>query len=813
MPRAGPPPRPRRQRLALCALFALAALAAAGPAGAGPPPHPRPHDMDHSRFAYFAVALQPGASPSQLAASMGMELVGDLAPLDDHFLLRADRHPHAPTAHMLHKRLLRRMDEHPDVEYASLQTPGRRLFSRAPYSKEQLDKIWRDQLGIRDPGVGRQWHLYNSGIPGNDLNVTGAWLQGVTGENATVCIIDDGLDYTHPDLKDAFVLEGSWDFNGPNKSAWPKPQMAEDRHGTRCAGEVAARRNDKCGVGVAYNARVSGVRILSADITEVDEAASITYGYQINQVYSCSWGPADDGRTIDGPPPLVARAFREGIERGRGGLGSIYVFATGNGGGSGDNCNFDGYTNSLYTITVGAIDSNNNHPMYSEQCSAQLAVTYSSGGPAGIYTCDVMPYECTQYHGGTSAAAPLAAGVMALVLSLRPDLHWRDLQRLTMESARPDIGAGDADWADTHAGRRYNHKYGYGRIDTNDIVANARDFKSLGAHTWFQTHYIVVKEPIPQGNDGTKSVFTFTKEMKDQISLYRLEHVTVTVGALHTRRGDLEVHLISPHGMVSVLAAARPYDTSKEGFRNWTFMTVKHWDEDPVGDWTLNVLDRSNPNENGTFYGWAMRLWGEAPEGVVPKQVPMPPIRTATVPGTSVIAPATSAAAMTTSAPAPTTTTTTPPPPATTPPPPPPATTDAISSTASGSPTPPPAPATPAPSTTSSAASPAASTALGSNSTVTGETPAGDDKSSAGLWALVTVAVFVGLAGLAVFYLRRRLLRPKEPDMYQFQQLPELEDDEIDGFLDDVGDEEVELEEVDVEMGKANGAGENGTKG
>lgn len=230
----------------------------------------------------------------------------------------------------------------------------------------------------------------------------GSDYSGITGSDTIVGIIDDGLDYSHPDLKDAFVgfssvnglqacsrdlipfrsqvLEGSWDFNGPDPSSYPKPRLADDRHGTRCAGEVAARRNDKCGVGVAYNANVSGIRILSADITEVDEAASITYGYQVNQIYSCSWGPADDGRTVDGPPPLVAKAFREGIERGRGGLGSIYVFATGNGGGFMDNCNFDGYTNSLYTITIGAIDRQNNHPQYSETCSAQLAVTYSSSG-------------------------------------------------------------------------------------------------------------------------------------------------------------------------------------------------------------------------------------------------------------------------------------------------------------------------------------------------------------------------------------------------------------------------------------------------
>lgn len=82
---------------------------------------------------------------------------------------------------------------------------------------------------------------------------------------------------------------------------------------------------------------------------------------------------------MEAPNGILSDAFYNGIKNGRGGKGSVYVFATGNGAVSGDNCNFDGYTNSIYTITVGAIDHINEHPPYSESCSAQLVVTYSSG--------------------------------------------------------------------------------------------------------------------------------------------------------------------------------------------------------------------------------------------------------------------------------------------------------------------------------------------------------------------------------------------------------------------------------------------------
>lgn len=166
---------------------------------------------------------------------------------------------------------------------------------------------------------------------------------------------------------------------------------------------------------------------------------------------------------------------------------------------------------------------------------------------------------------------------MALVLSVRPDLHWRDLQRLLMETARPDVSLNDPDWVTVPSGRKYNHKFGYGRIDTYAIVEAAKGFRTLGPHTWFQAPYIHAKRRIPQSNEGLSSSIKITAESMEAVSMYRLEHVTVSIALEHTRRGDVELRLISPGGMVSVLATPRPYDTSGDGLRNWTFMTVKHW--------------------------------------------------------------------------------------------------------------------------------------------------------------------------------------------------------------------------------------------
>lgn len=176
--------------------------------------------------------------------------------------------------------------------------------------------------------------------------------------------------------------EGSYDFN--DHTDLPKPRLIDDNHGTRCAGEIAAVKNEVCGLGVAYNAKVAGVRILSAEISEADEAEALNYKYQENDIYSCSWGPPDNGEVVDAPKGIVYDAIVNGINKGRNGNGTIFVFASGNGGSYDDNCNFDGYTNSMYTITVGAVDRLGKHPYYAERCSAQLVVTYSSGSASRI---------------------------------------------------------------------------------------------------------------------------------------------------------------------------------------------------------------------------------------------------------------------------------------------------------------------------------------------------------------------------------------------------------------------------------------------
>lgn len=63
---------------------------------------------------------------------------------------------------------------------------------------------------------------------------------------------------------------------------------------------------------MAYNSRIGGVRMLDGDVTDAIEAWSLGLNKDFIDIYSSSWGPDDDGRTVDGPGPMAKKAFREG---------------------------------------------------------------------------------------------------------------------------------------------------------------------------------------------------------------------------------------------------------------------------------------------------------------------------------------------------------------------------------------------------------------------------------------------------------------------------------------------------------------------
>ncbi|TFK35484.1 peptidase S8/S53 domain-containing protein [Crucibulum laeve] len=597
---------------------------------------------------YYVVEHSPlvnaGAPLDDVATALGLKLEGKVGELDNHYLLSAPK-----SVHGLHSR-----SEHSDrvlEAFESLKArASSRLVSRSegalharsivssrapppirrPLSSESSRAI-SERLGIQDPMFSKQWHLVNDDYPEHMMNVAPVWDMGYTGKGVITSFLDDGLDYTSEDLADNFDAANSYDFN--DHVPLPMPKKATDHHGTRCAGQVAAGKNAACGIGIAYNSKVAGVRILSGKLTDADETAALNYGYQNVSIYSCSWGPRDNGKTMEGPNYLIKKGLVNGINKGRGGKGSIFVFASGNGGGHGDQCNFDGYTNSIYSVTVSSLDYKGRHPYYSEACAANMVVAYSSGAGRHIVTTDIGKNQCATNHGGTSAAAPNVAGVFALALEARPDLTWRDIQYLSIETARM-VNPDDPDWERIANNRLYSYKYGFGAIDAEKYVTAAKEWKLVKPQAWIESKTIQLnngtyKDKTYSGGEyigpkGVQSKMMITKEMLAENNFATLEHINVKVWIDHSRRGDVEVEIISPTGIRSVLAGKREKDEAETGFPGWKFMSVKHWGDSPVGEWTIRVYDQGEPAEEGYFLGWNMILWGTTIDSSKAKQYEVP---------------------------------------------------------------------------------------------------------------------------------------------------------------------------------------------
>ncbi|XP_013384579.1 furin isoform X2 [Lingula anatina] len=519
----------------------------------------------------WAVHIEGGERVARsLAEKHGFTYLGKI--MDDiyHFQHRqvAKRSTSASSHHHTH------LVKEPQVKWLEQQVVKKRV---------------KRNVQFNDPYWNRMWYLNRNDLE-LTMNVIPAWENGFSGKGVVVTILDDGIEKDHPDLEKNYDSEASYDVNGNDDDPQPRYDFSnENRHGTRCAGEVAASSNNNvCSVGIAYDANIGGVRMLDGDVTDAVEATSLSLRRDHIDIYSASWGPDDDGRTVDGPATLAKKAFKDGVSKGRQGLGSIFVWASGNGGRDDDSCNCDGYTNSIYTLSISSTTESGNIPWYSEACSSTLATTYSSGSgnERQIVTTDLRK-ACTESHTGTSASAPLAAGICALALQANPNLSWRDLQHIVVMTAKPHkLRAGD--WTTNGVGRKVSHSFGYGLMDASAMASMAKNWTSVPKQ-------LICEIPVPKSNRAITARNTITVSIRTDACfgtahhVRYLEHVQAKITLSSEHRGAIQIFLTSPSGTRSTLLAKRARDTSKDGFGDWAFMTTHNWGENAEGKWTLEV--------------------------------------------------------------------------------------------------------------------------------------------------------------------------------------------------------------------------------
>lgn len=545
----------------------------------------------------WIVELVPGQIPQAVAASMGMFYVGPVANLPDHHLFEAPgvnaqdvnaaanvtaQLRSAPAVRMAMQDIIVPRELHSEVAQTRAVTPS-------------------------DPLFPDQWHLKSNGI-----KVQQAWDWGYTGGRIRIGIVDEGTEYTHPDLWPNYLATG-WDYvdNDANPFA-----VGTESHATSVAGIAAAAADGvSCGVGVAFNARIVPIRLFSSTVpvTASMEASALGHGvYNYGmEISNNAWGPPDDGRVLSSITLLDHNVLRNAAIYGRGGRGMIYVWSAGNGYQNGDHSGANGYVNSRYTIPVAALTQAGTYSDYSEQGSALIV-----SAPADpITTTDRMggfgysATNCTDTFNGTSAASPVVSGVVAMMLQANSNLTWRDVQAILILTAQRNDPL-DEDWTQNGRGLWINHNYGFGMVDAERAVGAAVGWPLLGPEFSFETPFIT-GGPIPDMGTLTKT-FGFGFHMN-------IESVVVRVRGTHSYRGDLEFRLVSPNGTESVLLADRPLDDgtvfpdpSSYGSQYLDLRSMRHWGEDLLGTWTLEVEDKVE-QDTGTLEEWNLTFYGTSP--------------------------------------------------------------------------------------------------------------------------------------------------------------------------------------------------------
>ncbi len=352
----------------------------------------------------------------------------------------------------------------------------------------------------------RQWHMDNQGTSQQhngtvdaDMDVTEAWSITTGSPSITIGLLDSGVDTSHADLK-GNLLPG-YDGTDQSKKGYPNDSFPDDGHGTACAGILSGLANNQIGVaGVAYDCEILPVRIFyyrdfGGQIGVIPFSRGswmidgINWAFQQADadVLSNAWGVPDSLMPLlTNIPGPVNDAINQAVSNGRGGLGLPMLFSTGN----------------------ADIDK----PLWPSRRSNTIAVTATSmcderksntscdgetwwGGNYGKGTDVAAPgvkipttdrqgaegYEPGSYKldfNGTSAACPNAAAVVALMLSVNPNLSLRQIEDI-LASTADTVGGYAYDTLNEYG--PWSQELGYGRVNAHQAVQKASSITHVGS--------------------------------------------------------------------------------------------------------------------------------------------------------------------------------------------------------------------------------------------------------------------------------------------------------------------------------------------
>ncbi|WP_028572290.1 S8 family serine peptidase [Desulfonatronum lacustre] len=447
---------------------------------------------------------------------------------------------------------------------------------------------------INDPIFPDQWQIH----PSSPWNVRAypVWLD-YTGKGVTVFVADDGFQVDHPDLAANIISHVNLETMEPDG----RPRSENDNHGTSVAGLIAAPINGLGVVGVAPEASLILGRLPFSDEEEDPSHTAETNAFALAKNYDVmnnSWGYTPLGDSwFDEDFQEVYANLVTAVREGRGGLGTIIVFSAGNeqldeetGQPFQYNSNLKNLQNHPYTIAVANLTVDGS--IYSDEGNSLPGANVLVAAPGeGTVTTDrlppdgYIPYDAYTEFGGTSAAAPVTSGIVALMLEANPNLGFRDVQEILAYSARetPFMQArtnGAENW--NLGGLTFSDAFGFGVVDALAAVSLAETWhKQSTAQNQLEQNF----ELTGLAGRALGSTLSHSFTVNDSVSL---EHVLLAVNMDGVSLEHLRIELISPSGTRSTLISDALVETDGLVFE---FSSVQFLGEDAAGTWTLEMTN------------------------------------------------------------------------------------------------------------------------------------------------------------------------------------------------------------------------------
>lgn len=337
--------------------------------------------------------------------------------------------------------VIAKLNQDPSVEYAE------------PNYIYRIGQI--DASDPIDPKFGVLWGLKNSGnnepgkdgnptatvgVAGADVMATKAWEITKGSKQIKIAIIDTGIDYTHPDLKDNIFaneaekngqpgvdddkngyVDDVYGYDFANNDADP---MDGHSHGTHCAGTIAASHNDEGVTGVMAEASLIAVKFLSDSGSGSTEGAINAIDYAIKRgvdIMSNSWGGGGYSKALE---DVIKKANDAGI---------VFVAAAGND--SANNDNTPHYPSNYPIDNVISVAAHQiTDDLASFSCFGKKTVHIAAPGKNIMSTVAKGGYAV---YSGTSMATPHVSGVVGLLLSQDGSLTPKEVRTKVMATSIP----------------------------------------------------------------------------------------------------------------------------------------------------------------------------------------------------------------------------------------------------------------------------------------------------------------------------------------------------------------------------------------